>query len=129
MPGLKRLIIVLSCFLSVLSLKEEISEESVTIQVQNLFEEFTGNKGTIKVLMHSNPNFDIIDTSKNIYFKTKITNEQSSSYLVDCGFWKAKEEDLYIYCNIGENIPSGKYSLNLKEVSTITYKNYSPNLL
>jgi len=80
MPGLKRLIIVLSCFLSVLSLKEEISEESVTIQVQNLFEEFTGNMGTIKVLMHSNPNFDIIDTSKNIYFKAKITNEQSSSY-------------------------------------------------
>ena len=100
----------------------------VTISLKGLYENYVGKKGTIIIETDFNPDFDIIDTTRDIYFNVKITNEKSNNYAVYGGFWRVKGENLYIICNIGENIPSGNYSLNFIELPTFNYKIYFTTL-
>ena len=118
MSKINSLALLLSCFIVVNNLILEST--NVTITLDRLYEKYTGKKGTI--VIESFSKLDIIDTTRNIYFKSKISDEKNITYEVDCGFWRANDSQLYIFCSIGENIPSGNYSLNFKEIPEIKYK-------
>ena len=120
MSKINSLALLLSCFIVVNNLI--LDSTNVTITLDRLYEKYTGKKGTIAIESFSK--FDIIDTTRNIYFKSKISNEKNITYEVDCGFWRANDSQLYVFCNIGENIPSGNYSLNFKETPEIKYADY-----
>ena len=123
MSGLKTLIFILGYFLSINCLKEK--NNPITISLVNLYEGYTGKKGTIVIKVDTTQAFDNIkDTSKSTCFNAKITDEKSNSFSIDCGFWKAENEDLFIFCNIGENIAAGNYSLNFRETPEISYSDY-----
>ena len=117
MIRLKLLIFILGSFLCVNCIKEE--NEAIIINLRNLYEDYTGKKGTLVVVAESDKTFDIKDTSKQTIFRIPITNEKSDSYIVGCGFWKAELENLFIFCNIREEIPAGNYSLNFSQAYNI----------
>ena len=74
--------------------------EEITIRIRKLYDNFTGKKGTLVIEVEEST-LDIENTSKNTCFKTQISNEQSNSYQVNCGFWKAINQNLFIFCDIG----------------------------
>ena len=120
MSRLNPLILIFCCFLFV----KNLQEIEVTVGLNRLYEEHTGKKGTIVVTTDYNQAFDnFVDTSKTPIFKTSISNE-GKNYDVDCGFYKTENENLYVFCNIGENIPLGNYSLSFTETQVINYDNY-----
>ena len=118
------LLIILVNFLLIICLKEENPE--VTINIGYLNEKPIGRKGTVVISAYSSY-FNIIDTSKTVCFKSKFTNG-GNSYDVDCGFWKAENENLYIFCNVDENIPAGDISFNFDGTQKINYKDYTITL-
>ena len=107
--------------------KTKITLTRITLTLGSLYAENIGKKGTIVISAFTNLEFNIIDTTKSVFFKSNIINGQSDEYEVDCGFWKAKNDRLYMFCNIGENIPAGNYILNPGQTSGITYDDYSIN--
>ena len=116
------LLILIFSWISISCLKVENTEVIVTSK--RLYENYVGKKGTIVIEAEPESEFITQDTSKTTYFKSKIVQEPNYSKEVDCGFWKAEGEDLFIFCNIGEDIPQGNYSLSFRETSTINYNNY-----
>ena len=63
-------------------------------------------------LDYESDTLDIVDTTRNFLFKATI----SDKYNVSCGLWKAKNENLFIFCDINENIPKGEHHLNLNNI-------------
>ena len=121
MKYLTNLIIILGAFFLINCLKEENID--VTITINSLDEKKIGRKGTVVINAYSS-DFNIIDTSKTISFKSKFTNG-GNNYDVDCGFFKAENENLYVFCNVDETIPAGEVSFNLENTGKIIYKTYS----
>ena len=121
MKYLTNLIIILGAFFLINCLKEENTD--VTITINSLDEKKIGRKGTVVINAYSS-DFNIIDTSKTISFKSKFTNG-GNNYDVDCGFFKAENENLYVFCNVDETIPAGEVSFNLENTGKIIYKTYS----
>ena len=120
MSRLNPLILIVCCFLLV----NNLQEIEVTVGLGRLYEEHTGKKGTIVVTTDYNSAFDnFVDTSKTPIFKTSVSNERKN-YDVDCGFYKTEDENLYVFCNIKEDIPSGNYILSFNESQVIGYENY-----
>ena len=48
----------------------------------------------------------------------------SKSLSIDISLWIVQEENLYVFCNIKEDIPSGNYILSFNESQVIGYENY-----
>ena len=127
MSILKSVFIIFCCFLLVQCLKEE--KKDITVYLIRIYEKNIGRKGTVVLEVDRlDESLDFTDTSKTTYFKANISNNETS-YNVDCGFWKANGERLYVFCNVDEKIPSGQYEIDFKQVPKINYKNYIINLV
>ena len=115
--------IFLGCILLINCLKEE--NRDVTITLRYIHDEYIGKKGTIAIESASDiSDFDYIDTSKTILFQSYLVNG-INKYKVDCGFFKEEGGKLYTFCNFDEKIPPGNYTLDISEVTKITYKDYN----
>ena len=126
MSILKSVFIIFCCFLLVQCLKEE--KKDITVYLIRIYEKNIGRKGTVVLEVDRlDESLDFTDTSKTTYFKANISNNETS-YNVDCGFWKANGERLYVFCNVDEKIPSGQYGIDFKQESKINYKDYTINL-
>ena len=115
--------IFLGCILLINCLKEK--NRDVTITLRYIHDEYIGKKGTIAIESASDiSDFDYIDTSKTILFQSYLVNG-INKYKIDCGFFKEEGGKLYTFCNFDEKIPAGNYSLDISEVTKITYKDYN----
>ena len=99
------------------------------ILVQGSVEEGTvGKKGTIVTsFRQEDTSYKIIDTQKKTCFESKVSNGKDN-YNVNCGLWSKDEYDIFIFCDIDENIPSGNYSILFKETEPFYYNNYKVTL-
>ena len=91
--------ILLFLWFSIVTCKIENEDVNITFRTE-LPKEYIGKNGTIVISAEPSDKFDR-DTSKQICFKSKITNGKDT-YPVDCGFWKSSSEGKYFYafCNI-----------------------------
>ena len=127
MTKLKSVIIILGCFLLIDCLKEENTD--VTITLNGFYTEYIAKKATVVIYtMSSTQDFNIIDTSKKVRFQLSLTNGENS-YSVGCGFFRAKEENLFIFCNVDEEMPAGNYTFNLDGIQPITYEGFTITLV
>lgn len=44
---------------------------------------------------------------------------------MDCGLWKHSEVYFYVFCNIGNDIPAGNYSLDFSGIPKFNYQDYN----
>ena len=93
--------------------------QKTLLDVNITLEDFAENRNVIGIrgtlvleLDFESETLDIIDTKRNIWFKATI----SDKYNVSCGLWREENEDLYIFCNINENIPKGEHYLDLNNI-------------
>ena len=120
--------ILLFLWFSIATCKIENEDVNITFRTE-LPKEYIGKNGTIVISAEPSDKFDR-DTSKQICFKSKITNGKDT-YPVDCGFWKSSSEGKYFYafCNIYDtNIPSGNYSFDFSGISKFRYQYYDINI-
>ena len=120
--------ILLFLWFSIVTCKIENEDVNITFRTE-LPKEYIGKNGTIVISAEPSDKFDR-DTSKQICFKSKITNGKDT-YPVDCGFWKSSSEGKYFYafCNIYDtNIPSGNYSFDFSGISKFRYQYYDINI-
>ena len=119
MSKMKSFIFVILCLFFATCL---IENEEVTITLEKLSIEYTGKKGTLAVETYTSYTFKE-DTTKKIYFDSTISNEKNE-YTTKCGFWKALEDkNLYVFCNIGTDIPSGNYTIDFSGIPKFNYQN------
>ena len=79
-----------------------------------------GKKGTIGIKANKIDKFSY-DTSRDIYFKSKIIGGPNP-FEVDCGFWYASKDKLYVFCNVDNSIPAGNYTLDLPQSHNLNIK-------
>lgn len=119
----KLLIIFITCLLAANCLEENIKNEIELEVSPYLFEEQVGKIGTLAFYFYTlETSFDK-DISRKTLFNATITSENNNEFKIKCGFWQAEERDLYIFCNLDEKIPAGKYSINLDNISGINFQN------
>ena len=121
----KTLLLLISSFMLITCLEEPTE---VDIELGGFDTTYIGKKGTIALYPYYYSTIDSSDTTRAISFKANITNESSNSYEVGCGVFKAEGQQLYIFCEIDENIPTGKYIINLAGITGISFGNYNINL-
>ena len=123
------LIIFLVSFLSVECIVENKIKLELTlnrIKVNTI-----GKKGTAVVsFRQEGTKQDFKDTTKKTCFNSTIS-DGNKNYKVSCGLWNSHSSsyEILIFCNIGENIPSGNYLMKLNETEPFDYGNYNVNLI
>ena len=117
MSKMKSFILVFLCLFFATCRKEN---EEVTVTLMGLSVQYTGKKGTLAIIASSTHTFKE-DTTRKIYFESKISNERNT-YKVECGFWKALEDNLYAFCSIRTDIPAGKYNIDFTGISQFDYQ-------
>ena len=126
MARYKSLIIILGCFFLIDCLKE--TNIDVSLILYGFHDEYIGKKGTAVIRTRTDSQeLNIIDTSKTVGFQLNVTNEEKF-YEVGCGFFRAEEDDLYVFCNVDETIPAGNYTFDLDGIQPITYEGYTVTL-
>ena len=123
------LIIFLVSFLSVECIVENKIKLELTLN--RIRVETIGKKGTAIVSFHQKGTVqDFKDTTKKTCFNSTIS-DGNKDYKVSCGLWNSHSSsyEILIFCNIGENIPSGNYLMKLNETEPFDYGNYSVNLI
>ena len=115
---IKLLVIIYCCFLYAGCLKEEY--EHIELMVDSV-STHTIAKKDIVLLRFETGKITVTDMSKKEVFKVNITNEQFSDE-VSCGFWGHSDKQ-YIFCDIGENIPSGTFNLDFVNLPEFFYDN------
>ena len=106
---------------------KEISTTVLDVKVRDFYDgNIVGKKGTI-ILTTDWISEDFSFTKKNTCFSTTISNSDQS-LPVQCGLWREKESDLFIFCNIDETIPKGDWTLKLNGIE-FDYSDYSFNLI
>ena len=119
----KLIIIFLASLFTANCLISELPEINLSFYKMN--SEDVGKKGTAVALF--NPNIidhQIVDTNKDICFKTNITNGKET-YEVSCGLWSEEKnlnDHIKIFCNIDSNIPAGEYNLLFYKTGSFNYK-------
>ena len=121
----KTLLLLISSFILINCLEEPTDVE---IELNDFDTTYIGKKGTIALYPYSYSDIDSSDTTRAISFKANITNESSNSYEVGCGVFKAEGQQLYVFCETDENVPTGKYTINLAGKTGISFGNYNINL-
>ena len=125
MANSKLFFLLIGCFLFIDCLKEE--NVDVTITLNSITDANLGKKGTIAIESRTDiSSFNFIDTTKSIFFFSDLTNGEKT-YQINCGLWREEGKDLYTFCNYDENIPAGKYTLDVSKAQKITYKDYTLN--
>ena len=117
----KLFIIFLTCLLAVNCL-EENNQNEIEIDVY-LFNEQIGKIGTLAFDCYAGETSFDKDISRKYLFDATIFSVNNNEFKIKCGFWVA-EKELYVFCNLDEKIPTGKYSINLDKISGINFQNY-----
>ena len=117
-----KILILINILVLIFCSHRNLLEEKVqkTLKEVNLtlddFEEdknIIGYHGSLVLdLDYESDTLDVVDTTRNFLFKATI----SDKYNVSCGLWKAKDEKLFIFCDINENIPKGEHHINLNNI-------------
>ena len=117
-----KILILINILVLIFCSNRNLLEETVqkTLKEVNLtLDDFAEDKNIIGYhgslvleLDYESDTLDIVDTTRNFLFKATI----SDKYNVSCGLWKAKDEKLFIFCDINENIPKGEHHLNLNNI-------------
>ena len=86
-------------------------------------------KGTLKVICTQGKEFiRFKDTKKETCFYSKISDGKNI-FNVSCGLWnKSGIDEMYVFCNIEEQIPAGEYEILFNETKPFIYKNYKVTL-
>ena len=121
MSKLKSFIFILICLFFATCLENEAAE----INLAQLTSKYIGKNGAI--IIQAIPNDDKTkfkkDETRKICFQSQISDGRNEIN-VDCGFWKPLESTLYLFCNIGPNIPAGNYSISFFRAPKIEYQDY-----
>ena len=73
----------------------------------------------------SNKKTNIIDITRETNFTVNIT-KGNENFSVEWGFWRETINDnLYIYCNINEDINEGNYTINFNGLPYVIYQDYN----
>ena len=118
MSKMKSFIFIVLCLFFATCLKDE--EES-TVSLNELFNKYTGKKGTLAISASSDYKFNE-DTTRLTNFESNISDKKNS-YKAKCGFWKATEDKLYVFCNIDTDIPAGNYTIDFTGIPKFNYQN------
>ena len=95
--------------------------QDVTVYLNKLSTKYIGRKGSILIRASPYDKFNK-DLTRNVCFKSKISYYRKD---VECGLWKHSEDDFYVFCNIGNDIPAGNYSLDFSGVQKFNYQDYN----
>ena len=125
MSKLKLAIFVFLCFFFA-TCRDENAD--VTLSLSELETKSIGRKGAVLINTRVYPfsQFDKDPTRKTI-FSSRIYNAMNS-YLVDCGLWNPSQSNLYVFCNIDTNVPSGIYYIDFSVSGKFNYQNYNITL-
>ena len=66
--------------------------------------------------------FDISDIQEKTDFESFVFGSDNNKYKIFCNLWKPKADNLRLFCNLKENIPSNIDSLKMEEISSFKYK-------
>ena len=92
--------------------------QDVTVYLNKLSTKYIGRKGTILISASPYDKFNK-DLTRNVCFKSKISYYGKE---VEYGLWKHTDDDFYVVCNIDNDIPTGKYSLDFPRVQKFNYQ-------
>ena len=119
----KLIIIFLASLFTANCLISDLPEINLSLYQMNF--EDVGKKGTAIALFNPNiKDHHIVDTNKDICFTTDITNGKKN-HEVKCGLWREEGNyEIFIFCDIDSNIPSGDYYILFNETEPFPYKDY-----
>jgi len=91
-----------------------------------------GRKGLVKFIVEQQYNYQPITINYTYgkwkaFFQTTILDENKKSYKVGCGPWKKEDDIFYIFCELNEVFPKGKYFFQLDE-KKFNYSGYEIKL-
>ena len=123
MSKLKFFILIFLCLFFATCLKDN---PDTTVSLYDLVRKYVGKKGLLIFFASSTNEFEE-DMTRSTHFQAKIsdTKNVANIFNVKCGFWKLSEESLYVFCDIGTDIPAGKYSIDFSEIQAFKYQNYN----
>ena len=97
----------------------------LTINIQEIFINEIGQKGTIIFKTYVKEFLSLIDTRKNEIFEHEIfnKNDNAKSYNISCGFWKGEiiGNTTYVFCDLNESIPEGEYYIQFNDSMFYSY--------
>lgn len=118
--------IILLVYCSNRKLNKEIETTSIKVKINKIIKE-VGKKGTL--VLYTNfmydGSFQITDTQRNTYFSMNIIGKNQNKFEIQCGLWKPEIHDLYIFCDINEEIPEDTYTLEKKDISFFYKEEYN----
>ena len=118
------LILFLVSFLSIDCIVED--DLNLILKVDRMAVKTVGKKGAAIILTYPDGSTQFKKTKRETCFTTKI----SKDYKVECGLWNGEEtsSQIFFFCDIGESIPSGNYSILLNEVENFKCGDYNVTL-
>ena len=123
----KRFIILLVSFLLFLGSK---CSKTIDLKIEQLTHSYIGKNSILLLKLDKNGKnikelFKKEDTKT--YFKTSIYSKKEELYEINCGFLTGFiYSEKYIFCNIGENINAGEYSIKINQ--NFNYLDYQINI-
>ena len=77
-----------------------------------------GRKGLAKFIVEQRYHYQDIKINPTngkwkALFQTIILDENNERYKIGCGLWKKEDNIFYIFCELNEEIPKGKYLFKL----------------
>ena len=123
------ILLIVSFLISIsVQLKETIN--NIKVEIYSFAENKVGKKGVIsfKASCSDKNIFEEKDIEEKKKFESTISDVNKQNYKVSCRFWKSDGYELVIFCNLNENIPKGKYTINLNS-TTVIYNNYNITIL
>ena len=101
------------------------NKEELYLTFEEMRIDTVGKIGTAVAYFHSNQQHNIVDINKKTCFTTQISDGKGT-HDVKCGLWtQGDNSNIFIFCNIESNIPSGNYYIFLNETKSFTYNDYT----
>ena len=118
MSELKSLIFIFICIVFANCLE---TNEDINVIPKKLISEYIGKKGTLVISADAGESKFKEDETRKASFNHTVYDE-NKTFNVECGLWMHSGDNLYIFCNIGNDIPAGHYSINFKEIPKFVYQ-------
>ena len=117
MSELKTLIFIFICIVFTNCLEAN----DINVNPKKLISEYIGKKGTLAISASSTGNKFKEDEKRKASFNHTVYNG-NKTFNVECGLWTHLGDNLFIFCNIGIDIPAGHYSINFKDIPLFVYQ-------